>query len=244
MPQTQALLDTLKSEMRRQGRTYADAAKTLGLSEASVKRIFSEKNLSLARMDRLCQWLGLEISDLVDSMRKRQKLVTEMTWEQEEEFVTDIRMLLVTLRLFNGWTVQDILDQYRLTETEMVQLLARLDRMKVLELLPGNRVRLLISQNFAWIPEGPIQRFFEAQVQSEFFASRFNQPGERRIFITGMLSQASNADITQRMERLAMEFNARKREDERLDISQRFNTSIVMAIRPWEAGVFKAFRKE
>lgn len=194
-------------------------------------------------MDRLCQWLGLEISDLVDAMRRRERLVNEMTWEQEEELVTDIRMLLVTLRLFNGWTVAQILATYQLTEHEIVQVLARLDRMKVLELMPGNRVRLLISQNFAWISNGPIQRFFETQVQSEFFASHFNNPGECRVFLTGMLSEASNAEMTQRMERLAMEFNALKREDERLGLEQRISTSLLMAIRPWEARVFEVLRR-
>ena len=68
MSQTDRLLVALKDELRRQRKTYAQAARVLDLSEASIKRLFSERNLSLQRLDTLCNWLGLEISDLVRGM--------------------------------------------------------------------------------------------------------------------------------------------------------------------------------
>jgi O6-methylguanine-DNA--protein-cysteine methyltransferase len=49
MPQTQQLVETLKQALRGQKKTYADVAKALELSEARVKRLFADKNLSLAR---------------------------------------------------------------------------------------------------------------------------------------------------------------------------------------------------
>ena len=35
--------------------------------------------------------------------------------------------------------------------------------MKIIELQPGNRVKMLVAPNFDWIPNGPIQQFFEAE---------------------------------------------------------------------------------
>jgi hypothetical protein len=52
MPQTQQLVETLKQALRGQKKTYADVAKALELSEARVKRLFADKNLSLARGDQ------------------------------------------------------------------------------------------------------------------------------------------------------------------------------------------------
>jgi hypothetical protein len=52
MPQTQQLVETLKQALRGQKKTYADVAKALELSEARVKRLFADKNLSLARDQR------------------------------------------------------------------------------------------------------------------------------------------------------------------------------------------------
>lgn len=244
MPQTSLLLDTLKHELRRQGRTYADAAVVLGLSEASVKRLFSEQAFSLERLDRLCEWLGLEISDLVDIMEERRARVTRLDEAQERELVHDARLLLMTLCVLNRWRVEEIVKTYRISDTEAVRLLARLDRMGLIQLLPGNRVKRLVARNFAWTPDGPIQRFFEEQVQQEFFRSRFNGPGECRLVLNGMLSARANAEIRRRLERLATEFNTLHEEDENLPHDDRHGTTLVMAMRPWEASIFEQLRRE
>lgn len=244
MQQTTALLDAAKAEMRRQGRTYAAAAQALGLSEASIKRLFSEKSFSLSRLEALCQWLGMELADLVQLMESRQQRVSQLTEDQERELVSDIRLLLMAHSLLNRWTFPEIIDTYTISETEGIRLLARLDRMGVIQLLPGNRVRLMISRHFHWLPDGPIQRFFEQHVQAEFFRSRFNGPGEGRIFLSGMLSRRSNEDIMQRLEKLAAEFNRLHREDESRPLEERFGTSLVLAMRPWEAEVFAGLRRK
>ena len=50
MGQTRELVAALKTELKAQGKTYADVAAALELSEASVKRIFSQQNFSLERL--------------------------------------------------------------------------------------------------------------------------------------------------------------------------------------------------
>jgi DNA-binding Xre family transcriptional regulator len=243
MSQTAALIDALKREMRRQGRTYAGAADVLGLSEASVKRLFSEQSFSLARLEQLCDWLGLGIADLVQAMESSRQHISQLTEAQERELVSDNSLLVVAHSLLNRWTFDEIIETYRISELEGVRLLARLDRMGVIQLLPNNRVKLLVSRNFQWRPNGPIQSFFEKHVQNEFFHSHFNEPGECRLFLTGMLSRRSNEEIRRRMEKLAMEFNLLHREDEALPLDQRFGTSMVLAMRPWEVQVFDALRR-
>ncbi|MDF3031256.1 MAG: protein containing domain [Moraxellaceae bacterium] len=244
MAQTLALLETLKQEMRRQGRTYRQAASALGLSEASMKRLFSEQSFSLERLDALCQWLGMETSDLVQLVEKNRQHVSQLTETQESELVSDLKLLLMAHSLLSHWTFEEVIASFRISKTEGIRLLARLDRMGIIEMLPGNRVRLLISRNFHWLPNGPIQRFFERHVQSDFFRSRFDGPGECRLFVSGMLSRRANQEILRRMEKLAAEFNALHREDESLPLAERFGSSLVLAIRPWEVKVFEELRRE
>lgn len=243
MSQTIVLLDTLKRELRRQGRTYAEAAGVLGLSEASVKRLFSEQSFSLDRLEKLCEWLGMEISDLVQLMESNLQRVSQLTEEQERELVSDASLLLMAHSLLNRWSFEEVTATYRISEIEGIRLLARLDRMGVIQMLPNNRAKLLISRNFHWRPNGPIQTFFEKHVQNEFFHSRFNGPGETRLFLTGMLSRRSNEEIRRRLEKLAMEFNMLHKEDEALPLEQRFGTSMVLAMRPWEVQVFDTLRR-
>ena len=215
----------------------------LGLSETSVKRLFSEEAFSIKRLEKVCELLRFDISDLVYLMEKNIELTTELTREQEQELVSDVKLLLVALLLMNKLTFREILLVYDITETEGIRLLARLDRMKIIELQPGNRVKLMVSRNFQWIPGGPIQQFFESKVQLEFLDSSFNGAGEFRIFVSGMISKSANAEIVRKMQHLAKEMNDMNVESESLPLNQRFGTSLMMAIRPWEIKVFEDLRR-
>ena len=243
MPQTIALIDTIKRVLKSQGKTYADVAEVLELSEASVKRLFAERNFTLQRLDRLCEAMGMEISDLVRTMEASGERLTELTEAQEQDLASDIKLLLVAVLLLNKWSFREITDTYQLDEHEGIQLLAKLDRMKVIDLLPGNRVKLKISRHFSWRQNGPIQRFFEEQVQSDFLRSRFNRNGENRIFVSGMLSRRSNEEIQRRMKRLNAEILAMLAEDESLPNEEKFGTALVMAMRPWEPKLFETLRR-
>lgn len=59
MARTAALVDRLKRELRGRNITYAAVAKGLGMSEASVKRMFSRKEFTLSRLDAICELAGI-----------------------------------------------------------------------------------------------------------------------------------------------------------------------------------------
>jgi transcriptional regulator with XRE-family HTH domain len=243
MRQTEQLVDTLKAELKRQRRTYADVAAVLGLSEASVKRLFSRSSFSLKRLERLCDWLGMDLVELVRRMQAARARVSVLSETQERELVSDLRLLLVTVCLLNRWEFDDIVATYQLTEAQIIACMGRLDRMGLIELLPGNRSRLLVARDFAWIVNGPIQQFFASQVQDEFFDCRFDGPGEVRLVVNGMLSAASNAELIQRIHRLGADFHDLHRGDEHRPVSQRHGTTLVMAMRPWEVSIFASLRR-
>ena len=243
MSQTRPLIDTLKQELRKQRITYRQVAEALELSETSVKRLFAEESFSVKRLDKVCELLNLNLSDLVHLMELNIELTERLDLDQEQELVSDLRLLLVAILLMNKLQFSDIIDIYDISETEGIRLLARLDRMKLIELQPGNRVKLMLSPSFEWLPGGPIQQFFESRVQQEFLQSSFNRPGELRVFVSGMIPRSANTEMIRKMQNLAREMNEINREAESLPLDQRFGTSLMMAIRPWEIDVFKQLRR-
>ena len=244
MSQIGPLLNTLKREMKAQGITYAGAAARLGLSESSIKRLFSGSKLSVARLEQLSQLVGLELSDLVQKMGEERKRIDSLTEEQEREVAADRKLLLVAICVLNQWTFDEIIQTYEIGEHECIRLLARLDRLRLIDLLPHNRFRLIVAKEFRWIPNGPIQRFFRREVQPAFMQSPFSGPGEKLLFQNGMLSRGSNAAIIRKIERLVAEFNELHEEDAGLPLPERFGTSLLVALRPWEFGYFSELRRE
>ena len=55
MPKASNLVDVLKRELKARDITYADLAARIDMSEASVKRMFSQKNFTLQRLDEILQ---------------------------------------------------------------------------------------------------------------------------------------------------------------------------------------------
>lgn len=238
------MITTLKQVLRSQGKTYKDVADALDLSEASVKRLFAEKTFSLDRFEKVCDFVGMEIAELIQQMDKRAERITSLTHEQEKELVSDIRLLIVAVCLINHWTYEEIIETYDIDQFQGIQLMAKLDRMKLIQLLPGNRVKRIIDRNFNWLPNGPIQRFYERTVQGDFFKSTFTGPGEFRVFINGMLSRNSNQEMIKKAQRFIQEFNYYNTQDESLPVDERFGTSIMVAMRPWEIKLFADLRRK
>ncbi|MBL1140536.1 MAG: helix-turn-helix transcriptional regulator [Proteobacteria bacterium] len=243
MAQTLHLINTLKKALKGHGLTYADIAKKIDMSEASIKRMFSEKNFTLKRLEQLCQCMDIEITDLLTLMKEDESNISQLTEMQEKEIVNDLSLLLVTVCVLNRWTLNDIVSRYKITEMECIQYLAKLDRLKIIDLLPKNKIKLLVTSNFTWIENGPIQKFFQSKVEKEFFSARFNKTNERLVVINGMLAENSNAVFQKKMEKLVNEFNDLNDSDAGLPLNDRYGTTVVMAIRQWEYGLFEHMRR-
>ena len=189
MSQHTLLIDTLKQSLKSHGKTYVDVAKYLSLSEASVKRLFSEQSFTLQRLEDVCHMLNIEISDLVQLMKDQNTIhLTELTEQQETEIASDVGLLLVAVCILNKWTKANIIEYFHFTEPQCIGYLTKLDKLKLIELLPKNNVKLLVDANFKWRDNGPIQRFFLEKLQADFFNSKFKQQNEKLIVINAMLS--------------------------------------------------------
>lgn len=244
MAQTVALVETLKKALKAHGKTYAQVACELRLSEASVKRLFAAQSFSLQRLDQVCQLLGMEISDLVQMMKEEaQRPLAALTEAQEQEIVSDLELLLVTVCVLNHWTVDDITAHYALPLTTCIRKLVALDRLSIIELLPKNRVKLRVAPNFSWRRNGPIQHFFQEKVEADFFRAQFDSQTDKLIVSNGMLSPSANAVFQREMRRLAEAFEALNENDAGLPIEEKHWNTVVLAIRQWQYGAFDPFRR-
>lgn len=243
MAQVSLLVSELKRYLKAQGVTYAALGIRLDLSESTVKRLFARQSFTLQRLEQICHLLGLEIADLVELMNERREFLTELTPEQEQALLADPKLLLMTYLLINGWPLAAIVATFKIEADEAERLLIRLHRARMIELLPFNRVKLLTARNFTWRKNGPVQKFFESEVQREFLAAPFTGPGEQLRFVAGLLSRTSLVEMQQSIDRVAREFDELVRRDAVLPLSERHSCSAVFAVRPWEFSMFAALRR-
>jgi hypothetical protein len=244
MRQTTAIHAALKKLLKARGRTYAEAATVLELSEASVKRLFARGELSLERIERLCDWIGVDIADVVAASATVQPAVTELTLDQERELARDPALMLVAFLALNRWSEAEILADFRFTKPQLIAALIRLERLGLLELLPFDRIKLRTARNFSWRKDGPIQHHFAQRVLPEFIASRFDEPGEHMRFVGGLLSRASVRKLHEAIETLIRQLDELVAQDLALPTQERHGVSLMVGLRPWEYSEFSKLRRK
>lgn len=243
MSQITTLCDTLKQLLKARNITYKDLAQALDLSEANIKRIFSSQSFTLERLEQICGLLELSLSDLFLVNTQKEHRLTQLTQEQEEELIADKKLLLVAVCARDGWSFSDIITHYQISEHECIRLLARLDKLKMLLLLPGNKYKLLVAQNFRWIPGGPLERFMNRDVIVEFMEGDFSQEQAFRFYMRGSYSAASAAIIKNRLNQLTQEAAALNQADAKLPLDKRQHLGLLLAMRPWELKMFEAMKR-
>jgi DNA-binding Xre family transcriptional regulator len=243
MAQRTRIVTELKSVLRQRDITYTDVAKALELSVASVKRLFSSGEFTLERLDAICELAGLEVSDLLELVQQNTGAVDKLTLAQEEEIVADPKLFLVTWLILNRSQFEDIVADYRLTERELLRYLIKLDRLKIIELLPLNKVRLLVSRHFAWRPDGPVQKYIHQKLIKEFLAAHFTDAQDELIFYGGTVTPSSFAQLKRVLQTASRECAAIIDRDRGID-APRNGAAFLLALRPWRYSGFAGFLRE
>ena len=243
MSGSKLLVRGIRDHLCARGMTYRDLAIALGISEPTVKRDLARGNFSLARLDHICQALGVSIDGLLHN-NANTILLNTLSDQQELELVADPHLLLVTYLVLNDWKFSEIVSAFRFDDSALVSLLLRLDAMKLIEYRPPHRMRKLSARNFAWRKDGPVHAFFIQRIVPEFFASRFDDPADGFHFMAGTLSEGSRRYMTAELTRLAGEFDRLARQDARLPLDARDGCSALLALRRWEFSEFTQLRRE
>lgn len=244
MLQASSLVDSLKRELKARGITYADLANRIDMSEASVKRMFSQKNFTLQRLDEILQAAQIDFRDIALAEHDESRLISELTYAQEKEIIGDTKLFIVAVSVLNQLSLAQIVQVYRMTEAEVVKCLVRLDKIGIIALQPNNRVKLLVSRTFRWIPDGPIQAHFREQAYSDYLDSQFDGDHELLRLVNVMLSKKSIAVLLERLKQVAREFALQHQEDARLPFEEKYAISMLLAARPWMPKTFQTMLRE
>lgn len=234
MGQTRDILTSVKKCLRARGLTYRDVAVALGISEASVKRIFSEQTFSLQRLEEVCRFLDMSFYDLARMTRiGTEDEITQLTMQQERGLAKDQLVLTYFYLLLTGRTPQKIAKEFGLDGQQQATMLARLSKLKLVELLPGNNGRLLTGRRIDWRRDGPIRKLYQRQVQQAFMDSDFEGTDEVLRFDTGELSAASVSVLTKKFEKLSREFDEFAELDISTPIAKKKAYGLMVSFRPW-----------
>jgi len=243
MPLRSRLVDALKTCLRARGLTYGELGAKLGISEPTVKRMFSRGTFTLARIEQILEAIELDLQELARLARDGSARPIELTSDQEAALAQDERLFSVFWLVQNNWSFDEILAAFAISRAQLTGCFARLERLKLIRWGPRERVRLLVRRDFRWRDGGPVKKTYGPRVMGEFLDARFKAPLEFLRFESRVMSPESAAVLKRRLERVVMDFNELAEVDSSVPSGRRVGVALLTACRPWEFSSVQALKR-
>lgn len=243
MTEIDQLVSVLKQLLKQQGLTYRDVARALQLSEPSIKRLFASGHFSVEKLIQISNLLGYTLAELTKEAEAAQHRLSTLTEKQEKEIVSDNKLLVIAVCVINHWSLQEIVAFYTLSEAECIKYLLQLDRLRIIDLLPGNRIRLNVTRDFHWLPNGPIRQYFDRNGLNDFLRSQFAQDNEMFSFVHGMFTEQALASAQEELRKLRAKFAELHETSLAAPMAKRHGVGLLFALRGWEPEEFRRLKR-
>lgn len=199
---SQALLTELRRALRQHGWTARRLAGHFAIGEATAKRWLAGRGLTLDRLEALAELCGLSLADLTRAAEQPASgLTQELTLAQERALSSDVFLSFLFMTLLGGNTPDEIAADFAVPAPVMELSLARLERLALIDRLPGGRVRSRIDRTIMW-RKLPMRALFNERVKPQFLNMDF--AADDAIYVSGVvkLSPRGAAELAEMLEQL------------------------------------------
>lgn len=230
---TAVLIDELKKSLKFRGITYKALAEKIGLSEAAVKRLFSERNVSLHRLDQMCDAASIDVGDLFRAAEQGGGTPEALTAEAEAALADDADLCLALYLILLKRPRKTVLSELATDKAGFFKLCRQLEQLGLVEVHPGDHIVPRVSKSVRWAPNGPLSNKYSGAIYAEFLASRFVGEEEYQDFQLGALTKESFHIIKRKMAELFKTFEMLSELDAKSDDEKSEGFWLYSGVRPW-----------
>ncbi|RJF92563.1 helix-turn-helix domain-containing protein [Noviherbaspirillum saxi] len=165
------LVNSLRRLLRARGIGYRDIARTLAVSEPTIKRWFAGKGITVERLEDLCAFVDVSLIELIEfAAHDADARLRQLSIEQEQALAQDQILVFIFTIILRGWSPDELWREQGLEPAALIVYLTRLDKLRLIDLLPGNEVRLLTVRDIEWRKDGPMRTQFAQWLKAGYFA--------------------------------------------------------------------------
>lgn len=233
MSMSDALLARLRAQLKAQGLTYAELGRRMGLSEVTLKRLFTGRTeFTLARFEALCQVMDVDPAGLLRRASvSRNQPRAQLSEEQEAGLAANLGLFRLFSALLKGRNLRGRRD------AAFTRNLDQLVRMGLVKDGPEGP-RVLVARRYQWLPGGPLARRYGAELQKDFLEAKFQGAGEASHFHSLVLSPRSRKVALKLAERFIQDLQRLSQEDLLADPQVEGTLTVFLGLRPWVPSMF------
>ncbi len=199
--QSAIMLAALRRTLRAEGWTNKRLAGHFNTSESTVKRWLSGKALQLDQFAQLAELCGLTLAELArEADSAPSGLAQELTLAQQQALSEDHILAFLFMAILSGERWQDLETEHNVPAGQIEAALTRLDKLALIDRLPGDRARALVDRALLW-RKAPMRQLFENRMKAQFFNLDYGDPQSHYVSEMLKLSAAGAATLAEMFER-------------------------------------------
>jgi transcriptional regulator with XRE-family HTH domain len=227
-----ALLSVLRRQLRQQGWTTARIAEELNVGPATVQRWLGNRGLTLDKLETLAGLCGLSLADLTRlSEKPPPELRQELTPAQERALSKDVFLGFLFVALLSGEDWRSVGEDLDISPRAVEAGLQRLERLALIDRLPGGRVRPTIDRFLVW-RRPHMRALFERRMKPQFMSMDFSSEDAVYATETIKLSAVGAAQLAELIEKFRRDVQDLAARDRETSILPRKWHGVLCALRP------------
>ena len=227
------MMDVLQDLLRSRGLRHRDIARRLDVAERTVTRWFSNQGVDTRVVERLCELAQVSFFDLCELAGKRvEQRSCHLTVQQEQALADDDLLNYLFAQVVQGWTFDDFVQELELSPALLIAALIRLEKIGIIEFLPGNEIRLKTAKDIEWRKRGPFSKSINNWLARSLENPDVDETNALWAFDSLKLSQASVEVLRQKCQALRQEARKLSDMDRHTNAGKRSWYSVIFAARP------------
>lgn len=178
-----SICEQIRRTLKAKNIKQEDFAKMMKISTPTMKRWLRGEGLLFKDLIRLLEALNLNLSEVALIAEGERENQFTYSLNQEQSLSNEAGLLAFFDLLLKNKTPVQIMRSYGLTHKSVSFYLSRLDKIQLIEWLPKNKVKLLVSGEPKWIANGPLSQKFRQQIVSSHLNHFLNDREHLKIGI-------------------------------------------------------------
>ncbi len=233
--QTARLLQILKRLFKSRGLRYADIATALGLSHTTLKRRLTGAGLTVPFVESLADLVDATLPELFElANANADSRARRLTLEQENALHADFRLGFIFSRIQLGWSANEIQDECSIPEIRLIPYLVRLEKLGLIDLYPGNRIRLKTVRDIEWRKHGPMWRSVDRYLKDVFTMTDSGDAELSRRIAVVRLSAPSVVQIDRLFHDVQTEIRRLAQDDRGVPTEEKTWYALLLGARPFD----------
>ena len=211
-------LQIIKNKAKSLGLTQSELATKLGVSLPTIKRWYGGGTITLESLQLVVNEVGLTLAEVFSSLEQSTAKTFHYTKEQERFLSEHPDYLAYFDNLLRGLNPSQIQKKFRMSERKSIQYLSKLDKLKLIEWLPKNKIKLLVNGEPTWRVGGEL----DARLRNDIFKNFIEkeQRSDAHFFLHDYLPEDRNEIARKIQELIEFAKRANSRAQFRIDDSQ------------------------